>query len=56
MTGEGEDVDTVRSLWIVNNAWRYFETRLSPAGMKNWRKIFENKLEVSRDRLKFHEG
>ena len=55
MTGEREDVDTVRSLWKVNSARRYLETRLSPAGMINWRKIFENKLEVSRSRLKFHE-
>ena len=55
MTGEREDVDTVRSQWKVNNARRNFETRLSPAGMINRRKIFENKLEVSRNRLKFHE-
>ena len=55
MSDEREDVDTVRSLWKVNNARRYFETRLSPAGMINSRRIFENKLEVSRNRLKFNE-
>ena len=55
MTGEREDVDTVRSQWKVNNARRNFETRLSPAGMINSRKIFENEVEVSRERLNFHE-